>query len=53
MTYTELVEMWNAEYDPPWSDIGEDKKIEFAFSEGRIVGLIEIAEIARKLSEGE
>jgi len=26
MTYTELAEIWNAEYDTPWSDIGEDKK---------------------------
>ena len=46
MNYSELVAMWNEEFDEPWCDISEEKKIEFAFAEGRRTGLIEIAEIA-------
>lgn len=53
MRYNELVEMWNSENDEPWDNIGEDKKVEFAFSEGRRAGLLEIAETATKLSESE
>jgi hypothetical protein len=51
MKYNELITMWNAEYDEQWCDIGEDKKIKFAFAEGRRTGFIEIAAIAEKLSE--
>jgi hypothetical protein len=34
-------------------DIEEEKKVEFAFAEGRRTGFIEIAKIAEKLSESE
>jgi hypothetical protein len=53
MKYKELVAMWNEESSEQWCDISEDRKIEFAFDEGRRTGFIEIAEIAEKLSESE
>jgi hypothetical protein len=53
MKYKELVEMWNAESEQKWSNITEDRKIEFAFDEGRRTGFTEIAELATKLSESE
>ena len=53
MKYRELVEMWNEEFEEQWCDIGEEKKIKFAFAEGRRTGFIEIAKIAEKLSESE
>jgi len=53
MKYNELIDMWNEENDEQWCNIGEKKKVEFAFAEGRRTGLIEIAEIAEKLSESE
>jgi hypothetical protein len=53
MNYKELVNMWNEEFEEPWSDIEEEKKIEFAFAEGKRAGFIEIAKLAEKLSESE
>lgn len=53
MTYLELIAMWNEEFDEQWCDIEEERKIEFAFAEGRRTGFIEIAKIAEKLSESE
>jgi hypothetical protein len=53
MKYRELVAMWNEEFDEQWCDIEEEKKVEFAFAEGRRTGFIEIAKIAEKLSESE
>ena len=53
MKYRELVEMWNEESEQKWSDIPEERKIEFAFDEGRRTGFIEIAGLATKLSESE
>lgn len=53
MNYNELIAMWNEENEEQWCDISEEKKIEFAFAEGRRTGFIEIAEIATKMSESE
>lgn len=54
MKYSELVEMWNEEFSEglgDWNSISEERKIEFAFDEGRRSGFVEIAELATKLSE--
>ncbi len=53
MKYKELVEMWNEESEQKWSDITEERKIEFAFDEGKRTGFIEIAELATNLSESD
>lgn len=53
MKYKDLVAMWNEESEEKWKDIPEEKKIEFAFDEGRRSGCIEIAKLATKLSETE
>jgi hypothetical protein len=51
MKYNELVEMWNEESETPWNDLSEEKKIEFAFDEGKRTGFTEIAELATEMSE--
>jgi hypothetical protein len=53
MNYVELVEMWNNEFTPPWNELSEEQKIEFAFNEGRRSGFLKIAEIAESMSEEE
>lgn len=41
MTYAEIVKQWNDNADElnQWSDLGEDEKIEFAYSLGKDEGV--------------
>lgn len=50
MIYENLVQQWNELNDEPWDTISEKQKIEFAHEEGRTAGMIEISQIADKLS---
>ena len=53
MKYEELVKMWDAAFTPPWSELSEKQKIEFAFDEGKRSGFIELSEVATEMSEAD
>lgn len=53
MKYIELVNFWNEEFTPHWSELSEEQKIAFAFDEGRRTGFLEIANMASQMSENE